>query len=958
MKLLRQIEQKWQKKWEQTKIFEADPDPKKPKCFVTFPYPYMNGPLHVGHGFTASRVDAYARFKRMQGYNVLFPWAWHWTGQPLAGASERVKCGDKEFIRALREVDGVSENNLKRFIDPVFMATYYTDEAREVAKRIGFSIDWRREFQTTAPTFSKFVEWQYERLREKGYVTKGTHPVVYCPHCESPTGDADRQEGEGIAPEEYTLMKFKLEDSFLPAATFRPETIYAVTNMWINPNADYVKAHVNNEKWIISETAANKLKQQQRKITITERFKGRKLVGKHFTNPINNEKLLILPGWFVNPNHATGVVYSVPAHAPYDWLALKDLQQKPEVLKEFGIKPASLEKIKPISMIKIEGYGDYPAIEIVKQLGAKDQYDPKAEEATKALYKKEFHSGVLKDICGEYAGRTVASVKDNLIQDFKKKGIADTMHDLPHPVTCRCLTPCTVKILEDQWFLKYSDETWKNRTKEALSQASIYPQSAVQWFLNVIDWLKEWACARKTGLGTPLPWSPGWIVETLSDSTIYMAFYTINKHIREYGIKPEQLTKEVFDYVYYRKGDLQTIAKSTGIKAEILDSMQQEFLYWYPVDLRNSAKELVPNHLTFFLFHHVALFPKYLPRAIGVNGMLMIKGKPMHKSKGNFVTLKNAIDKYGADATRCALLLAAEEMDDPDWRDENIRDISSKIESFYNLANNIIKMKEKGKPEHLEEWLISILQHRIRKVTENIETLKTRTAIENAFYEIWNDFRWYMRRKEESHTETLKEALEIWARLLAPFIPYVCEEIWNKMNKKGFIALSEWPTFNEKKVNVKAEETENLVTNVLEDTSNILRATKMTPKRICYYSAAPWKWKIYLKALEKSIATKIVLGDFMKELMQDSELRKIAENVAKSASQIIAEINEMPEEKKSRQLQIGIIDEQEALTEAVKFFEREFNAKISTYREDDSKRFDPRNRAQLTKPYRPAIYIE
>jgi leucyl-tRNA synthetase len=958
MKLLRQIEQKWRKKWEEAKIFEANPDTNRKKCFVTFPYPYMNGPLHVGHGFTASRVDAYARFKRMQGYNVLFPWAWHWTGQPLAGASERVKCGDKEFIRALREVDGVSEENLKKFVKPVYMASYYTDEAREVAKRIGFSIDWRREFQTTSPTFSKFIEWQYERLREKGYVTKGTHPVVYCPHCDSPTGDADRQEGEGVAPEEYTLMKFKFEDSLLPAATFRPETIYAVTNMWINPDADYVKAQVNGEKWIISETAADKLKQQQRKVEIIERFKGKKLVGKYFTNPVDGKKLPILPGWFVDPTHATGVVYSVPAHAPYDWLALKDLQQKPKVLKEFGIESALLKKIQPISMIKIEGYGDFPAIEIVEQLGAKDQYDPKAEEATKALYKKEFHSGVLKDICGEYAGKTVASVKDRLIQDFKQKGIADSMYDLPHPVVCRCLTPCTVKILEDQWFLKYSDEAWKNKTKEALNQASIYPQSAVQWFLNVIDWLKEWACARKTGLGTPLPWSPGWIVETLSDSTIYMAFYTINKHIIEYGIKPEQLTKEVFDYVYFHKGNLQMIAKKSGINAEVLDSMRQEFLYWYPVDLRNSAKELVPNHLTFFLFHHVALFPEYLPKAIGVNGMLMIKGKPMHKSKGNFVTLKNAIDEYGADATRCGLLLAAEEMDDPDWRDENMRDINNKIESFYNLATNIIKMQERGKSGHLEEWLISTLQHRIKKVTENIETLKTRTAIENAFYEIWNDFRWYMRRKEESHTKTLQEALEIWTRLLAPFTPYVCEEIWSKMEKKGFVALAEWPTFNEKKVNMEAEETENLVANVLEDTSNILRATRMKPKQICYYSAASWKWKIYLKALEKSIATKIALSDFMKELMKDTELRKMAEKVAKFASQIIAEINEMPEEKKRIQLQIEAIDEQKTLTEATKFFEREFNAKISTYQEDDTKRYDPKKRAELAKPYRPAIYIE
>jgi len=87
MSQLKQIEKKWQARWEAAHIFEADPDPKRKKLLVTFPYPYMNGPLHVGHTFTATRVDVYARFKRMQGYNVLWPWAWHWTGQPLLGAS-------------------------------------------------------------------------------------------------------------------------------------------------------------------------------------------------------------------------------------------------------------------------------------------------------------------------------------------------------------------------------------------------------------------------------------------------------------------------------------------------------------------------------------------------------------------------------------------------------------------------------------------------------------------------------------------------------------------------------------------------------------------------------------------------------------------------------------------------------------------------------------------------------
>ncbi|UCE28647.1 MAG: leucine--tRNA ligase [Candidatus Bathyarchaeota archaeon] len=955
---MKQIESKWRKEWEEAKVFEVNPDPARIKRFITFPYSYTDGPLHVGHGFTAARVDAYVRFKRMQGYNVLFPWAWHWTGQPIAGASERVKRGDKDFIRGLREIDGVSEEQLKKFVDPVYLASYYTKENRETVKRIGFSVDWRREFHTMAPTFSKFIEWQYNRLRRMGYVAKGTHPVVWCPHCESPTGDHDRQEGEGVSPEEYTLIMFKIEDACLPAATFRPETIYGVTNMWIHPDAPYVKAHVNGEQWIISEKAAEKLK-QQREVKIIKRFKGREIIGRSFVNPISGKELPILPGWFVNPAHATGVVYSVPAHAPYDWLALRDLQEKPDSLSEFGIKPATLRNVIPISIIQVEGFGEYPAVEIAEQMGVRDQHDPKAEEATKLLYKKEFHGGVLKDNCGRYARRTVYEVKNQLIKDLKQNGVADSMYDLPHPVVCRCLTPCIVKILEEQWFLRYSDEKWKEKARATLGQASVHPESAVPWFINIIDWLKEWACARKTGLGTPLPWSPSWIVETLSDSTVYMAFYTISRHIERFDVQPEQLTSRVFDHIFYGKDDVKEVAETSSISKEVLEFMRTEFLYWYPVDLRISAKELVPNHLTFFLFHHAVLFPKHLPKAIGVNGMLMIEGKKMSKSKGNFITLRSAVNQYGADATRCALLLGAEDMDDPDWISESVGDVKSKLESFYNLANSVVeKGEENERVGHLEKWLSSRLENRIRMVTENMEVMKTRTAIENVFFEVWNDFRWYRRRKKRPNYAILKEAMETWIRLLAPFAPYTCEELWSKLGREGFISLSEWPTYNKKRVDTRAEETEAFIKNVLDDTSNILRATKIKPKRIHYYLAAPWKWRVYMKLLEESSLTKIVQSKAMKELMKDTSMKKIEPEVAKFVSQIVNEINRMPDDKKDRQLRAETIDENQVLKEAETFLERELNAKILTHLEEDPERHDPKKRAGLAKPYRPAIYIE
>ena len=960
MEFLKRIEEKWQKAWEQNHIFEADPDPAKPKIFVTFPYPYMNGPLHLGHGFTATRVDVYARFKRMQGYNVLFPWAWHWTGGPLAGASQRVREGDQEFIKALMEIDGVPKEEIEKFVDPVYMASYYTREGKIAAKKMGFSIDWRREFHTTSPTYNKFIEWQYLRLREKGYVTRGTHPVVWCPRCQSPTGDADRQEGEGVSPEEYILMKFPYEDAYLVAATFRPETIYGVTNLWLHPDATYVKAKMNGEKWIISLEAAEKLKNQARKVEIIEEFKGKEIIGKYCKNPVNNKSLLILPGWFVDPKQATGVVYSVPAHAPYDWLALKDLKEKPETLKEYGIEPAQIEEIKPISMIKVEGFGEYPAIELVEKLGAKNQYDPKAEEATKILYKKEFHSGVLKENCGEYAGKLVREIKEKLIEDFRSEGIADIMYDLPQRVVCRCLTECTVKILEDQWFLKYSDPEWKQKAKEALSRMKIYPETARQWFLDVIDWLKEWACARKTGLGTPLPWNPEWIVETLSDSTIYMAFYTINKHIRQYGIKPEQLTPELFDCIFYGKGEKAEIATKTGIKPEIIEEMRKEFLYWYPVDMRNSAKELVPNHLTFFIFHHVALFPpEHWPKSIGVNGMLMIEGKKMSKSKGNFITLRNAVEEYGADATRTALLLGSEGMDDPDWRRENLINLKEKIEAFYRLAEEIIKnAKKEEEKTHLEEWLISRIQRKIKKITESLETLKTRTALDTAFFEVWNDIRWYIRRKGKMENKLLLEVLDTWTRLLAPFAPHICEEIWEKTGKKEFVSTAKWPEYREENINIKAEETEAYIKELLEDAYNIIKVTKFAPKQIHFYVAASWKWKVYLKAVERAVSKALTMKELMAELLKDSELKNKAKEVSKFAAKIMDEINRMASEKKEKILQIGKIDENQILNQAKEFFEKEFKAKIYVWKEENREKYDPKSKASMAMPYRPAIYIE
>ena len=719
------------------------------------------------------------------------------------------------------------------------------------------------------------------------------------------------------------------------------------------------KPHVNGENWIISQEAAEKLKEQVRKIEVKRIFQGKELIGKTFENPVTKLKFPILPGWFVDPKTATGVVYSVPAHAPYDWLALRDLQQKPEVLTEFGVDPEVVKAIKPISIIKLEGFGDFPAVEIVDKMGIKDQNDAKGEQATKELYKKEFHGGVLKESCGPYAGKSVREVKDILIKDFKEMGVADSMYDLSEPVVCRCMTSCIVKILSDQWFLNYSDAAWKAKAKEVVAQMNVYPDSAKPNFNTVIDWLREWACARTTGFGTPLPWGKGWIIETLSDSTVYMAFYTVNKHIKQYSIKAESLTPEVFDYIFYGKGNLVDLSKTVGIQAQLLDAMRAEFLYWYPFDLRNSAKELVPNHLSFCIFHHAALFPpEHWPKGIGVNGMLMVEGQGMHKSKGNFITMKGAVEKYGADATRCGLLLGAEGMDDPDWRAENISDLQTKFESLIGFAGSIISCSKKEEETMLERWLMSKLQSRIKEVTESLEELKTRTALQVALFETWNDLRWYIQRKGNTEAKALGEAVKIWLKMLAPFAPFLCEELWSQTGEENFISVAEWPKFDSAKIDIAAEEQEILITDIMTDTSNILKATKITPKRICFYTTAPWKWQVYLKILEKTISGEAKIGELMKEFAADKDLKPHMKDIAGVVPRVIKALTKVSGERKTNMQQIKVVDEQKILAAAVGFLGTRFNAQVMVYREEDTERFDPKNRASMAMPYQPAIYLE
>jgi leucyl-tRNA synthetase len=178
------------------------------------------------------------------------------------------------------------------------------------------------------------------------------------------------------------------------------------------------------------------------------------------------------------------------------------------------------------------------------------------------------------------------------------------------------------------------------------------------------------------------------------------------------------------------------------------------------------------------------------------------------------------------------------------------------------------------------------------------------------------------------------------------------------LGEEGFISLASWPEPDEKLMDTRVEESENFSKDVMEDTQNIIRATKTTPSKICYYTSALWKWELYLTMLEKAQEEKWETSRLIKELLNHPELREHAKEVVKTVPKIAEEIMKIPEEKRKTQLNIGVLDEYETLEKAKTFLGEEFNAEIYVFREDDQKRYDPKQRATLAKPYRPAIFIE
>ncbi len=268
-------------------------------------------------------------------------------------------------------------------------------------------------------------------------------------------------------------IKFSFEDAYIVTATLRPETVFAVTNLWVAPSETYIKAYVDGEKWIISPESASKLRYQQHDVNVIEEFRGSALLGGHCVSPVGS-KIPILPASFVDVNYGTGIVMSVPAHAPYDWAALNDLRQQRGINTDDDLNQLTndIEAIKPISLIEIEGYGDFPAVELCERFDVRSQRDNETlSRITNLLYREEFYTGTLKHIAQQFDGRLVRDVKEDIVEFLKARNAASTIYETSAKGLCRCGGSVVVAIEPDQYFLNYGDPQWKAKAFETVRSA-------------------------------------------------------------------------------------------------------------------------------------------------------------------------------------------------------------------------------------------------------------------------------------------------------------------------------------------------------------------------------------------------------------------------------------------------------------------------------------------------------
>ena len=735
----KEIEQKWQKIWDDEKAFAASDDYSKPKYYalVEFPYPSGQG-LHVGHPRPYTALDIVARKRRMEGYNVLYPMGWDAFGLPTENYAIKNHIHPKI----------VTKNNVHRF--------------KEQLHSLGYSFDWDREINTTDPEYYKWTQWIFLKLFKAGLAYKAEMPINWCTSCkvglaneEVVNGHCERCGAEVIrkVKSQWMLKITEYADKLLegldhvdyiervkvsqknwigrstgaevdfPIAgkedklriyTTRPDTLFGVTYMVISPehpdiekfaseikNLDEVKAY--------QEQAARKSDFERSELA--KEKTGVKIDGLTAVNPVNGKEIPIWVSDYVLMSYGTGAIMAVPAHDERDW----------EFAKKFNM----------------------PIIQVVES--SEGPVDVNEAAFVDVATGKLVNSGFLN-------GMEVAEAKKAIIEYLEKENIGTqkTNYKLrdwvfsrqrywgePIPIV-HCDKCGYVPLPEDQLPLELPDVESYMPTANGES-----PLAAMRSWVETTCPCCGGPAERETDT------MPQW-----AGSSWYFLRYT-DPHNTEALASPEALK------------------------------------YWMPVDWYNGGMEHTTLHLLYSRFWHRFLYdekvvpcPEPYQKRTSHGMILGENGEKMSKSRGNVVNPDDIVNEFGADTLRTyEMFIGAFELSAA-WSNEGVKGCRRFLERVWKLQE--IVTDEAGYSKELE----TRMHQTIKKVSSDFETLKYNTAIA-AMMSLINDF--YKAGK------VTRDEFKTLLILLNPVAPHMTEELWQIMNYGGRLYQTSWPTYEEAK---------------------------------------------------------------------------------------------------------------------------------------------------------------
>lgn len=915
-----QIQQKWQQKWAEAELGKATVHKNKDKFFMIFAYPGISGFLHVGHMRGFSYTDAICRYERLQGKEVLFPVGTHASGNQAIAFAKKVINNDKDWIDYLKR-NGCSETKISELTDANKVVEFFNNVyINDYWKKFGFLCDWDRFTCTINPDYEKFIQWQFKKLQHKNLLVQKPYFATACPE-HGPVAvdpsETDISKGGNAEKVEYTLLKFKIENEYLVAATLRPETVFGQTNLWVNPDTKHVRVDVSGEKWIISREAASKLQYQKDNVVIKEDIDIKKYIGKKVLAPGAEREIIILPAPFCDPKIGTGIVTSVPSDAPYDYVALTILQKNEVEMTKYHLDPAQIKSIKLIPIITSKDYGDFPGKEIVEKMNITSLDDPKLEEATSEIYKVGHHTGIMRENAGKYAGKKVEEAKELVKAELIESGKADIFHDLSEEVICRCGQKVCIKRIDDQWFIKYSDPELTERSKEQAKEMNIYPQEYQQNLPAILDWFADRACARLGNwMGSKLLFDPKWTVEPISDSTLYPAYYIVSKFVHDQKIKIDDLSEQFFDYVFLGKGTAK----------EEWKEIRQEFDYFYPLDLNLGGKEHKTVHFPVFIMNHVAILPEEKwPRGIMINWWVTGKGSKISKSKGGAEPIPDAIEKYGVDAMRLYYAHIGSPHTDIVWDEEVVLHYKNALERIYTLIESLRELNGKKK-KLADTWLESKVHQHLKKIHHAMQQYELRELASLVYFAFQDDLRWYVRRGGENK-KLLEEVISIWCTLMNPITPHLSEEL---NTKKELVSASNWPITDEKKIDLKAESAQELVLATITSIRNVIKLAKIEKLQKCtLFISETWKYEL-CHLLSKEIKVTRNVGEVMKKVLEQEEMKMRGKEVGSIVTSVLKDPSKLPA--------IVLSQEEEAavMNDAQEFLAKEFGCVVEVILGDES----------------------